>query len=575
MHLSRRLLAVASQQCLLAPCLDYRSELGESISANALCDEAAHIAAQKTSALETQLTVTEGMLEFAEAELGSLRRVCSNSDAELCGQHSTLVERAKALFARLAVFPLSPVEPSEWGLTEAVAEESEPTGTATPRLRLLAPRGVLPSDVQPCRVPSFVRVGGSEILSFSLDLTPEYLLKAGIVLGEPGNNAAALWSLDAFMRQLRVHARLIPECVDSAPSTRDRSSSVEQCFPSLPVTLTPVINKSSILLRVSIAVPTSALVGDRIAIGPVVVAGSVLGSPFPSSTLVRRGGMHAPLLIPDVAVDYYTTPCISADGHLFVPNKEGSFVATIDADGTRAKDLLREEEGAKALSAAALDEESQTLLATRYGAVALDLTSGVVRWVVRDTSLISGIGIAVIPSWQSDVPHKGALFVCNGKDDSSSCLHLCRVADGSVVTSAPCDSPGPLAYAVDTRQLFVSCDSGARIASWAWDGSRLVDLGERVAMPHEAKLGDYPPLTIMPVYVGAQTPFLIVGECDCDTLRVFSLPLITLVHTHTFPGFEIEGLAADPSGTALAVCDRASGAVHVVPWPLPGHDLCR
>ena len=31
------------------------------------------------------------------------------------------------------------------------------------------------------------------------------------------------------------------------------------------------------------------------------------------------------------------------------------------------------------------------------------------------------------------------------------------------------------------------------------------------------------------------------------------------------------GLAADPSGTALAVCDGgASKTIHVLPWPLPG-----
>jgi hypothetical protein len=29
------------------------------------------------------------------------------------------------------------------------------------------------------------------------------------------------------------------------------------------------------------------------------------------------------------------------------------------------------------------------------------------------------------------------------------------------------------------------------------------------------------------------------------------------------------GLAADPSGTALAVCDYESKAIHVLPWPLP------
>jgi hypothetical protein len=32
----------------------------------------------------------------------------------------------------------------------------------------------------------------------------------------------------------------------------------------------------------------------------------------------------------------------------------------------------------------------------------------------------------------------------------------------------------------------------------------------------------------------------------------------------------VTGLAADPSGIALAVRDAASEAIHVLPWPLPG-----
>jgi hypothetical protein len=39
---------------------------------------------------------------------------------------------------------------------------------------------------------------------------------------------------------------------------------------------------------------------------------------------------------------------------------------------------------------------------------------------------------------------------------------------------------------------------------------------------------------------------------------------------HTLVGMQVMGLAADPSGTALAVCDGVSKAVHVLPWPLPG-----
>ena len=74
----------------------------------------------------------------------------------------------------------------------------------------------------------------------------------------------------------------------------------------------------------------------------------------------------------------------------------------------------------------------------------------------------------------------------------------------------------------------------------------------------------------MPPAPGLRTLYLIVGTCDTPTLRVLSLPDRRLVHTHTLEGMKVRGLAADPSGTALAVCDNKSEAVHVLPWPLPG-----
>jgi hypothetical protein len=61
-----------------------------------------------------------------------------------------------------------------------------------------------------------------------------------------------------------------------------------------------------------------------------------------------------------------------------------------------------------------------------------------------------------------------------------------------------------------------------------------------------------------------------VGTFREPTLLVLSLPDRRLVYTHTLEGMEVSGLAADPSGTALAVCDTASKAIHVLPWPLPG-----
>jgi len=38
-------------------------------------------------------------------------------------------------------------------------------------------------------------------------------------------------------------------------------------------------------------------------------------------------------------------------------------------------------------------------------------------------------------------------------------------------------------------------------------------------------------------------------------LRVFSLPGLAVIHTHRLEGMQVGGLAADPWGTALAVCD--------------------
>lgn len=68
-------------------------------------------------------------------------------------------------------------------------------------------------------------------------------------------------------------------------------------------------------------------------------------------------------------------------------------------------------------------------------------------------------------------------------------------------------------------------------------------------------------------------PFLLVGSCGLPVIQVISLappgpPRV--VHTHTLTDVMVMGLAADPDGTALVVCDRATRGVCVLPWPLPG-----
>ena len=78
------------------------------------------------------------------------------------------------------------------------------------------------------------------------------------------------------------------------------------------------------------------------------------------------------------------------------------------------------------------------------------------------------------------------------------------------------------------------------------------------------------PLAVIPPAPGKRTAHLIVGTVYEPELRVLSLPGLALVHTHMLEGVEVWGLAADPWGTALAVCDWASKSTHVLAWPLPG-----
>jgi hypothetical protein len=59
-------------------------------------------------------------------------------------------------------------------------------------------------------------------------------------------------------------------------------------------------------------------------------------------------------------------------------------------------------------------------------------------------------------------------------------------------------------------------------------------------------------------------------------LVVYSLPsrdLVTRVALGDVRG--VTGLAADAAGTALVVCDGASGCVHVLRWPLDAEALAR
>jgi hypothetical protein len=172
------------------------------------------------------------------------------------------------------------------------------------------------------------------------------------------------------------------------------------------------------------------------------------------------------------------------------------------------------------------------------------------------------MGIAVLPA-------DGVAVVSDNSNDS---LHVLRLSDGARVmsTNRAARTPEASFVAADptTRTIYVCAHSAHfGVCAFRWDGTSLMPEGFLEAAGYADR---YRPLAVMPPAPGRLTSYLIVGEHESPTLHVLSLPGRRLVHVHTLEGMEVMGLAADPSGTALAVCDRASKSVHILPWPLPG-----
>ena len=194
--------------------------------------------------------------------------------------------------------------------------------------------------------------------------------------------------------------------------------------------------------------------------------------------------------------------------------------------------------------------------------VAVDATTHAVRWVTDAGALGLCLGVAVSTA-------KGVV-VANDWDARSLLVH--RLTDGLRLHSIAAPRIGSYMATDPVTEAMYSggfCDGICSVLSWRWaaDGSGLQCDGP-VAAAGTAVVSR--PLAVMPPAPGKLTSYLIVGVRDAHQLRVLSLPGLALVHEHTLKGMHVVGLAADPWGGALAVCDAASRTAHVLAWPLPG-----
>ena len=188
--------------------------------------------------------------------------------------------------------------------------------------------------------------------------------------------------------------------------------------------------------------------------------------------------------------------------------------------------------------------------------VAVDAASRAVRW----SAALGGScwGIAVLSA-------QGVVVVSDLKDNQ---LHAHRLSDGTRIASVEAREPTYVAADPATSTMYVS--TSVEMTAFRWDGAVLVAEGFVEAA---GATGNWRPLAVVPPATGQHTSYLVVGTKETPTLLVLTLPDRRLVHTHKLEGMRVVGLAADPSGTALAVCDGESKAIHVLPWPLPGMEF--
>jgi hypothetical protein len=486
----------------------------------------------KVAALERELEQVDAVLERTRREHTAAREaVASKTDSELDALSADLSARLKDVSALLATLPHGPVEPS---LLRLELDEGALLSSIRTIGTVLAPRGVQAADVVVCGLPTTARSGRP--LRFELALCDDYPCRAPA-------------ELEAAAASLAFHARVV--------------ASLETGAESQPLHVSVVASALGVL-AVSIDIPESAVRGAEVVVSSVTVAGqSVTGGQALPARLRLIRGMHAPLMINGAANKYTSTPVISPEGTLYAPLSQSAAVLVFSATGIPLPVLRTVTLGLSTNTrcAAFVEATGTLLLADAKDAssklVAVDAANRAVRW---SAALVgSCCSIAALPA-------QGEIVV---SDWDHNTLHVHRLSDGVRVASAKAKEATFVASDPASGTVYASTEvyPSDVVCAFRWDGAALVAEG---VVKAAGAADHWRPLAVMPPTPGRYTSYLVVGTYDKPTLLVLSLSDRRLVHTHTLEGMGVMGLAADPSGTALAVCDRASKAIHVLPWPLPG-----
>jgi hypothetical protein len=366
----------------------------------------------------------------------------------------------------------------------------------------------------------------------------------------------------------------------------------------LPYDAIPLDSTAAPTVRVSLHVPGSAL-GERIIISSITFAGQSLAG-FPSDILsidIKRRGLWAPLQLPDTTNRFVQMPAVSDDGTLYASMREGKEVKVFAPDGSTLPPLtLSDFDVPCDVHSVAVDDTINALfVCNANGAaskvVAIDSVTRKIRWSTAAGVIPHALGLCALPQ-------QGILIVSSWRG-----LVALRAIDGVEVGDYGMRSSGFIAVHEPSSIFFSEKKSGVVALQWQWlaaDGSPHSAPDARIAgafrelgnvplnsdVPRQSTEA-YPALAVMPppsqVHVGLPAGVtaagvssstrsfqLLVAMTGTPYLRVLSLPDLEVVCDVVLPVEKVIGLAADPSGTALAVCCPSTGSIHVLPWPLDG-----
>lgn len=524
--------ALDSERDLLLTAID----AAEATKAAALDGEAVRV----DEALEALIDVCGA----ARAALQSVPTHASGVDAvQFPSNHelriSEVLARAQHLFKdELRRLPRAPSEPTYISFTDpASAADGSRLG------RVAAPRGPTPADIV-LEVPRSVAPGA--VLEVVARLSDAY---AASVFSDP---AALRAAAAAFASGLSISAvaRLQggdsqPLGVSIAPPSADGlpgSAIVRISTPHSPTGSVSCIEISSFCVA---GVPASAD-SFRGAVVPVVAS------------------IRAPLLLSDLSLSRCSPAVSPVDGSLFVP-RAGRAVLQFSASGEFIREINPGDFGLSGETASAAATQGAFFLAddsspaSQIVALGFDGPAGrplkpVELW--RSGGLDRCRGLAVLPT-------HGVVFASSFNPDQ---ILAYKVLSGELVCSVRMVGPVYLAADDLSSRVYMSGTSSL-IEELRFADARLTH-----TRPVEAAgpSGKYRPLAVMPPAPGRASAHLVAGENDSPRLVVVRLPDLTKVHTHDLGEMSVVGLAGDPSGRALVVCEGRRRDVHVLPWPLPG-----